>query len=80
VEVGDNVVVTTRTGEVRRFIVADLSEDYVFGEGLDVELEDVESLEVRRMNVGATVALIAVLTVAGLEIIATTGPFAAVTW
>ena len=80
VQAGDKVEITTYSDEVFGFEVTEVSEDYISGRYHQVFISDVANLDVKRMRVGATVALIAGVTFVGLGIIAASGAIAAVTW
>lgn len=80
VEIGDELRVTTRDDEVIELVVESVDNGSVTGDGKTIVLDQIQLLEIRRSSPGRTIVLVAVLTVAGLTAIASSGAIAAATW
>jgi len=75
VEHGDEVKITTHDDDVVQFVVAEIDEEAIVGNGKTIAREDVRELEVKKLNVPATVGLIIVLTTIGLQVIGVSAGF-----
>jgi hypothetical protein len=62
VQVGDSVVVTTRSGEQKKFKVTAVEPDALAGKNVRVAYGDMASLSVRERSVGKTTLLVALVT------------------
>ena len=80
VEIGDQLRITTRENEIVELVVDSVEVDSISGGGQTVLLNQIQLLEIKRISPGRTVVLVAVLTVAGLTAIASSGAIAPVTW
>ena len=75
VEHGDEVKITTHNDDVLQFVVAEIDEDTVVGYEQTIALEDIRELEIKKLNVPATVGLIVGLTTVGLQVIGVSAGF-----
>jgi hypothetical protein len=62
VQVGDSVVVTTKSGEQKKFKVTAVEPDALAGKHVRVAYADMASLGVRQRSVGKTTLLVAMVT------------------
>lgn len=75
VEHGDEVKITTYNDDVLQFVVAEVYENAIVGYEQTIALEDIRELEIKKLNVPATVGLIVGLTTIGLQVIGVSAGF-----
>lgn len=61
VEIGETVVVTTRTGQVQRFKVSEVADDALVGNDVRIAYVDMASLQALRPDKGKTMTVWAVV-------------------
>ncbi len=69
VQVGDSVVITTRTGEKKKFKVTAIESDALAGKGVRVLYTDMASLSVKESSVSMGATLAVALVVLGILIV-----------
>lgn len=60
-EVGDLVEITTKDGKEYDFTIAEVSENNIEGEGNTVAFQDIEDIEIQRINTAGQIAAVAVV-------------------
>lgn len=63
VSVGDDLIVTTKEGQVYEFILLDIDQDYLVGENVNIATKDISNVQERVPRAEATVSLISGLSI-----------------
>lgn len=80
VEAGDRVRITSHDGQVTSLVVESVENDRLSDGERTFMLDQVQQLEIRKVSPGRTLALVGIVTVAGLVAFASSGGIAPVTY
>lgn len=75
VEHGDEVKITMHDDSAVQFVVTEIDEHTIVGNGQTIALEDIRELQIKKLNVPATVGLIVGLTTIGIQAIGAAAGF-----
>lgn len=75
VEHGDEVIIMTHDDVAVQFVVTRIDEGAIGGNGQTIALDDIRELQIKELDVPATVGLVVGLTAIGLQVIGVSAGF-----